>query len=551
MTKTYTFKPTISQLALIHTENLLDNYSAYNIARAFKVKGKLEIAILTKAIEIVINNHESLRTHFVLDKHEIKGVISTNLAYSPTIQLLTSFNPGDIDTYLSELVKRKFDLEKSPLLEITIISSDQDTFYLLFVFSHIIFDGWSTNIFFNELSKLYKKLTAIQPTNMIAQSSNNFSSFAEWQSDYLLSDQASRELSFWHNYLATVEDNFFIPTGKSRPLIYSFKGDMEKFLISQEISRKIKSLSRDNSTVFITLLSIFQIMLHKILKLNKIITGFPLSGRGISEWDSTIGFFTNTVAMYSNITPNQTLKEITKKTKDQLLDIYENQNIPFTKIVDQLNIKKTAARTPLFQYFFVHQNIVEEQFILNNLTVENIELTQYKTSHFDLTFNTQENKNGEFELIVEYYTELYDKNLVSDMANYFIFLVDKLTSEPDKPISQLNIEDFSYQFIKENKFLENLQRSINTQPIEILFKEDIREIWAEALRLNTVDDEQDFFELGGDSLTATSLIMKIRKKVAYKVPYKLLIQIPQFGAFVYELQRMLVEEGIQKEKNVS
>src|SRR6185369_8627371 len=218
--------------------------------------------------------------------------------------------------------------------------------------------------------------------------------YAVWQRQWLAGEVLEAELQYWKNKLASASGVLELPTDRPRPAIQSYRGAMESLLLSAELSGQLKQLSRRESvTLFMTLLAGFNTLLWRFSGQDDILLGTPIAGRNRSEIEGLIGFFVNTLVLRTDLSGAPTFRELLHRTREVALEAYENQDLPFEKLVDELQPERTRSRSPLFQVLFTLQNAPTHSATLADLAMIPLE-AESDFIKFDLSMLIQESEGG-------------------------------------------------------------------------------------------------------------------------------------------------------------
>ncbi|MFB2837780.1 amino acid adenylation domain-containing protein [Floridanema evergladense] len=411
----------------------------YNVPIFWQITGDLKISVLEKSIREIVQRHEVLRTTFsVIDGSPIQ-VIHSSVQLSIQVldwRDLTETEQLKKAQHLAiEEFQRPFDLSNSPLLRVKLLQLSDNFHLLLIVIHHIIFDGWSMEIFRRELFSLYAafsdgKLSPLPPLSL------QYADFAHWQREWLQGKILQTQLNYWQQQLADVPPLLELPTDRSRPSVQSFRGGSEFLRLDRNLTQKLKHLSQESgTTLFMTLLTAFTILLSRYSRQEDIVLGSAIANRNRKEIEGLIGFFVNSLALRINLQGNPTFLELLARVKRVSLDAYDHQDLPFEKLVDELGLERSLAHHPLFQVAFGLQNETNENLEINGLTVTTFKW-ENTTTLFDLSLifrETSQELIGEWE----YATDLFDQNTIQRMTQHFTVLLEAIVDRPQQPINSL------------------------------------------------------------------------------------------------------------------
>lgn len=424
-------EPTLSfaQERLWFFDQLEPDSGAYNIPRMLRLRGPLDVAALRKSVNEIVSRHEVLRTSFINDNGEPALSIAENAAVE--IQLIDLSSDEEVQELASAEARRPFNLSRGPLLRLTLIQLGPDDHVLLVTTHHIISDAWSIGIFMRELIAGYNgDSSALSPLAL------QYSDFASWQREWLSGARLQAQLDYWRQTLAGAPPVIDLPTDRPRPLSRSFRGARHSFVIGKETIDKLKSVARAaNATVFMTLLTAFQSLLSCLTNVNDLVVGSPTAGRNQSETEALIGYFANTIILRAQFSGDPTFRESLGRTRETAITAFANQDLPFEKLVDELKPVRTPSYNPLFQVWFVLQNVQIEREEFRGLSMESIAIDNATTRH-DLQLTLWESARG-LEGSFTYSTDLFDAKTIEGIAEQFKTLVGLVTEQPDIKLSAL------------------------------------------------------------------------------------------------------------------
>ncbi|MEM9272766.1 MAG: amino acid adenylation domain-containing protein [Cyanobacteria bacterium P01_F01_bin.143] len=428
-----------SQQRLWFIEQMTPNTAQYNLFEAVRLEGQLNIAVLEKSVNQIIQRHEILRTNFKLVEEQPVQKIAPSLELTLPLIDLRSLEAREKQAKLLSLANdetmKPFNLSCDPLLRITLIHVAEAEYVVLLTIHHIISDAWSIGIFIQELTILYEAFSQGQ-LNPLPELPIQYADFAIWQRQWLKEEVLDKQLSYWKQQLKNHPPVLQLPTDRPRPKIKSYQGAKQSFAIPIEIANKLKALTQQaEATLFMTLLAAFNVLLYRYSLQEDIVVGSVIANRNRRETERLIGFFVNTLVLRTNLAGNPSFRELLMRVKQVALAAYEHQDLPLEKLVEELNLERDLSYDPLFQVMFVLQNTPDEELDLGELNLTFVP-QENSTAKFDLTLNMFEsdsNIDGEFE----YNTDLFDQSTIAPMTEHFISLLSSIVENPEQPITQL------------------------------------------------------------------------------------------------------------------
>jgi amino acid adenylation domain-containing protein len=428
-----------AQQRLWFLDQLEPNSPFYNISLALHLAGNLQVDVLEKSLQEIIQRHESLRTNFATIEGNPVQIIKPESNWQ-----LTLVNGKDSPKYREEQEIKKwleihshqpFDLANDSLIRATLLKLSDTEHFLLICLHHIVSDGWSMGVFIEELTTLYNAYTkGLEP--LLQELPIQYADFAIWQREYLQGEIRQNQLNYWQKQLAAAPALLHLPTDYPRPLQQSFQGDRIKCILSPELSQGLNKLSREKGvTLFMTLLTAFQTLLYRYTGQTDILVGTPIANRTRSELAGLIGFFVNTLVLRTDLAGNPSFSELLKQVRETATDAYDHQDLPFEMLVESLQPERNMSYTPLFQVMFGLDNE-----IVDSIDLEGIKATrqplEFKTAKFDLSLSIQVKEAG-LTAIWEYNTDLFDKSTIERLSGHFVNLLTGIIANPEQTVSQL------------------------------------------------------------------------------------------------------------------
>jgi amino acid adenylation domain-containing protein len=429
-----------AQQRLWFLDQLEPDNPLYNVPTALRLSGKLNVELLRRSLDAIVARHEALRTIFVpLDGIPVQ-VIGPYRPVELTAIDLTQGSPSEREVKLrlalKEKSRRPFKLSADLMLRATLARLDEDDHVLLVVMHHVAADGWSREILFHELAVLYRAFAEGKP-NPLPELAVQYADFAVWQRERLQGKILEDQLSYWKQRLAglAVLD---LPTDHPRPAVQSFRGARHSFALPQALCDGLKAFSRrEGATLFMTLLSAFQVLLHRYTGQDDIVIGSPIAGRTRAEIEESIGLFINTLVLRGDLSGDPKFTELLARVRAMALESYEHQELPFEKLVEELHPERDPSRSPLFQVMFVLQNMPRTALELAGVRVTPLEVDS-GTAKFDLTLSIAE-AAGALTATLEYNTDLFEQATIQRMIGHFQTLLEGIVANPERRLSELPI----------------------------------------------------------------------------------------------------------------
>jgi len=428
-----------AQQRLWFLEQLESNSATYNMPSARRLEGQLNRAALEQSLQTLVQRYETLRTTFQTVEGQPLPVVSPVEHWSLSVvdwqDLNAEKQDREIQSLVNEEAQRPFDLSQGPLFRATLLQKGIESHVLMLTMHHIISDGWSIGIFNRELSTLYQAFCQGQPSPL-APLPIQYADFAHWQRQWLTGDVLETQLDYWKKQLAGAPSLLELPTDHPRPPIQRFQGKTASLQLSPQLTEQLKNLSQQaGSTLFMTLLSAFATLLSRYSGQSDIVIGSPIANRTHSQIESLIGFFVNTLALRIDLNDNPRFEELLQQVRQVALDAYAHQDIPFEKLVEELQPERNPSHTPLFQVMFVLQNASRDSLELSGISLTRI-APENVTAKFDITLSMRETAQG-LAGRLEYNTDLFESATITRMVGHFQTLLEGIVKTPQQSIAEL------------------------------------------------------------------------------------------------------------------
>ena len=429
-----------SQETLWFLNQLQPNCPAYNQPNALRLKGNLDIDSMRKALNTIVLRHEILRTTFISpDGNPLQVIGAPQSVELPVVELSDisgMAQQAELDRRILEITNRPFDLSRDLMLRAALLQLSATDHVFLLVMYHIVSDGWSVGVFFQELAVLYEALSSGNPSPL-PELPIQYADYALWQRQRLQGAVLERHLSYWKQNLAGVPP-LELTSDRPRPAIQSFRGARMSRLFPSRVAESLKALARcERASLFMTLLAVFKLLLYRYSSQDDIVIGSPTANRTRVETEDLIGFFVNTLVLRSNLSGNPSFRELLVRIRKTALEAYEHQDIPFEKLVEELHPDRDPSRSPLLQVMFAHQTARRQIRDMGGLSVSPIEIDN-GTAKFELSLYTWEAPEG-LKATFEYNTDLFDTATITRMLDHFETLLQGVVKNPNQPIADIPI----------------------------------------------------------------------------------------------------------------
>ncbi|WP_239154795.1 condensation domain-containing protein, partial [Streptomyces sp. SID14446] len=431
-----------AQQRLWFLDRLSPGSADYLVPTALRVLGPLNVAALETALSGLVARHEVLRTAFSADDDGTpQQVITAPWPVEVTVHDLR----GDAHAeergreVLRTEATRPLDLTSGRPLRADLVRLAEDDTFLSLTVHHIVSDGWSSGILARELRELYAAALTERAASL-PELPIRYADFAAWQRDQLAGPALERQLGYWRERLAHSAP-LELPTDHQRPAHTSGTGDVVTFAVPSEVTERLREAAgRQGASLFMALLSLFQIVLARYSRQDDIAVGTPIAGRNRAEIEDVVGFFVNTLVMRTDLSGDPAFTELVDRVKDTALGAYDHQDMPFERLVEEVAPERDLSRNPLFQTMFVLQapgSADGEAWQLAGTDVEPVEIER-GVAKFDLTLTAVESSNG-LRAVLEYRTDLFERATIERMAGHLTTLAASVAATPDARLSELNM----------------------------------------------------------------------------------------------------------------
>ncbi len=413
------------------------NSALYNIPAAVRLIGLLDVDALERALGVIVQRHEVLRTTFPVEHGQPTQVIASATPFSLPVVDLSTFPTGAREAEAQRLAEAEahcpFDLASGPLVRARLLRLGDAEHLAVVVMHHIIADGWSLGVFFDELTTLYRDFTEGRASSLTPLPVQ-YADYAAWQRQWFAGDVLDRQLTYWKDRLAGAPDALDLPTDHPRPPVPSYRGASVRFELPD--GQAVRDLARrEGSTPFMVLLAAFNAVLQRYTGQDDLCVGTPVAGRTRPETEGLIGLFVNTLVLRTDLAGDPTFAELVGRVRDVCLGAYAHQDLPFERLVEELRPQRDSSRSPLFQVMFVLDHELRRTTEPTDL-VMNAARIDTGTSKFDLALHLTESSDG-FEGWLEYSTELFEPATASRLVGHLGTLLDTALSAPQQRLSTL------------------------------------------------------------------------------------------------------------------
>ncbi|MEU8261975.1 amino acid adenylation domain-containing protein [Micromonospora sp. NPDC048999] len=427
------------------TEQLTPGTAAYVVYATVRLRGPLEVELLRAALDATAARHDSLRMRFT-ENADGEPVVDVLPEVRVPVTVTAAPTESDAHELVAAGVRTPFDLGAAPLLRALVVRLSDEDHFLHLAMHHIVSDGWTLDLLLGEVAATYAALRdggAPPPAPAIA-----YADYAAWQRDRLDGPATGDGFAYWATALAGVPP-LELPTDRPRPAVQSYSGDTHRFTIDADLTDGLRRLGRAHrATLYMTLLTGLQAVLFRYSGQRDFAIGSPVAGRVTPELENLIGLFVNTLALRADLSPagatgdapgvEPSFADLLRRTRTTVVRGLAHQEIPFERLVKELNVARDVSRAPVFQVLFALQNYARgDSRWPEDLRAEGVG-TDAATARFDLSLYVGETADGLRGMFV-YNTDLFDEPTVRRLAASLATLLRAAVARPDLPVADLDL----------------------------------------------------------------------------------------------------------------
>jgi amino acid adenylation domain-containing protein len=416
----------------------------YAIGGGLRLRGMLDIGVMQQAIHDLTVRHEAFRTTIgerdgrpwlTISETSTVPVDVLDFSLQPSAERLAAARRAG-----EALLRRPFDLASGPLAAFLILRLGDDDHMLFLTMHHIVSDGWSLAIACHELCALYEAGLVGRPANLAALAVDSVD-HAAWEAEQLRSGRLDEHLAYWKRQLHGAPAALALPTDRKRPPVPSHRGGRLRCYLDGGLIASLEQCSREHgTTLFMTLLAAWQVLIYRHSGQEDVVIGTPMANRDIPALEGVIGCLVNNVVMRGRLGGNPGFNEFLEQVKQTTLAAFDHRVLPFDRLVQGLNPERSAGHAPIFQVLFTLMSFPTRSLAPAGLSAEFVDLDS-GVSRFDLTIElspvTTGSHNGEFAVLYDYNSDLFDPPTISRMHQHFDHLLRAIAADPACPVDDL------------------------------------------------------------------------------------------------------------------
>jgi len=531
----FVFPTTLQQRGFWYLDQLEPGNPAYNIAVRFRLEGPLQVEALERALNEIVRRHDTLRTVFQNVRGLPVQVVLPRLTISLTVTDLRNVpatdRPAQSETLTAGEARRRFDLSAGPLIRTSLLRLDDDDHVLLVTIHHVVSDGWSIGVFSDELGAIYDSYCR-GLESPLPELPLQYGDFAVWQKQWLERSPFADQLSYWDRQLSNLP-LLEITTDRPRPPVWTSNGYIESILLPKELTDALVKLSNlGGFTLFMVALAALKILIQRQSGQSDIFVGTLIAGRSRVELEPLIGPFINTIVLRTDLSNDPPFPEVLSRVREAVLQALANGEAPFERVVEVIQPKRDRSRHPLFQINFIFQRDFVKPLHVAGLALTAIP-SKSPGSMYDLNFFMVERADG-WRASCEYNTDLYDGATIRVLLSRFETLLADICANPDRRISELALatgEEWRQHLApnwrdRAGAASPRVSGHQTRVPPRNEMEERLAKLWERVLLTRDIGVADDFFDIGGHSLLAASLLAQVERTFGRKMTLAVFLQSP-------------------------
>jgi len=439
--KAATYPLSFAQQRLWLLDQIRPGEATYNVPVAIRLRGQFSLETLSRTLTEIRRRHEVLRTVFDLeDGQPVQKILP---AEPMPFSVVDCHHLGETEReslaerLVAEEIQKTIDLRKSPVLPVKVLKLSQEDHIVIVVLHHIVADGWSMGVLVKEVMALYTAYSEDSPSPL-PELEIQYADYAVWEREWLQGEVLDRKLDYWREQLAGAPSVLELPTSHPRPITQSHRGASLSIVLDAGLTAGLRELSRrEGATLFMTLLAAYQTLLYRYGGQSDLVIGAPFANRNQREVEPLIGFFVNTLALRGRPEGDKRFTALLNEAREATLGAYAHQDLPFEKLVEELQIERSLSHHPLFQAVLTLQNAPTESLSLPGLELSPIGQRQ-TTSKFDLSLNVIDTSQN-LMMTLEYNIDIFEAPIIERQLGHFKNLLRSIVCNPQGLLSELEI----------------------------------------------------------------------------------------------------------------
>ncbi|HEX6910918.1 MAG TPA: amino acid adenylation domain-containing protein, partial [Longimicrobium sp.] len=433
-----------AQERLWFLDRLEEGSTFYNVQTALRLHGAMDAAALERALGEIVRRHDSLRTTFVEMNGAPVQLVEDFRGFSLPIDDLSMLDAGareaEVRRRADADARTPFDLAMGPLFRAALLRLSDEEHVLMIAMHHVVSDGWSMGVLFRELTALYETYRN-GGESPLPELPVQYADFAAWQREQLRGEVLDAQLAWWRERLAGAPPLLELPTDRPRPAAQSHRGSTETLVLPAALVERLEALARkEGATLYMVLLAAFQTLLGRYAGTDDVVVGSPIAGRTRREVEELIGFFVNTLVMRTDLGGDPAFREVLRRVRETTLGAFEHQEVPFERLVDELQPERSLAWSPLVQVTFLLQNMDTSVGGMPGVAAQAVGV-ELQNAKYDLSLAFGAAAGGGLVGALEYATDLFDGATVTRMLGHLRRILEQAAENADTRISRMELVD--------------------------------------------------------------------------------------------------------------
>jgi natural product biosynthesis luciferase-like monooxygenase protein len=425
--------PSFAQRRLWLLHQMDSESAAYNLLAAIRLIGSLDRSALERAVARVVERHESLRMVFPSVGGEPRARITP--AEPVSLDVVAVADEAALRAQVKESAGRPYDLEGGPLFRAELLALGPEEHVLVLGIHHIVSDGWSRGVLYDEIARLYSAFAAGDP-DPLPPLPVQYRDYVAWQEEWFDGDALDAQVKWWTEHLSGAPGTSEFPTQRPRAAMQSFRGDTVTFPVSESLARSVRQLcAEEGASPFMIYLAALSTLIGRYSGQEDVVVGSPTAGRADPQTEPLIGFFVNTLALRLDTTPERSFRELVRRAREVSLGAFAHQDLPFDRVVDALKLPRDLSRSPLFQVMLILQNTPPATHRPAGLTMSQVDVP-LDAAKYDVTLSLVAGEHG-LTGHLEYNTDLFDRDFIEKLGGHYVELLDGALAQPDTPLGAL------------------------------------------------------------------------------------------------------------------
>ena len=555
----------MSQQRLWFLQQLYPDSALFNQIGVWRLNGKTDKAIFTKAVSELVKRQLILKTKvtvidgtpMMVEKENDHTFVDDDFEFSSQ-----DAREQELLQHIEKKAELPLNFETGQFLKIQLIELDPESHVMLVISHPIIWDGWSFDILLQEMSSIYLSLLDNKPSTL-KPLPINYMDFPEWHKKWMSSGIESDQLAYWHKNLDSASTHINLPRDRQRPKLPTYQGNRESLFLKKDFVKKITDLAHaEGVTLYMVLLSAFYELLNQYSGQQNITIATQVQGRVRPEFENILGPFVNTVLLRIKNEPEISHREMIQRVRKTCVDAFNHQDVPFEKVLDEVGLTRIERNAPPYQIMFTYQDTTNRGHEFADLKLSQINHNVH-TAYTDIIFWLKETGAGLYGGF-DYSTELFDLETISKFHEDYLLILTGILDNPDKLIPQEMIKkeeltltaSASPDKSTDKKLPAIDETQLDQQPATTVTKESIEQtivsLWKNALEIDDIEPFDNFFELGGHSLSSMQVLEKIKNETGVQVPARsiLMDSVSQIVEYCYNerTNQLDVEQEVSANK---